>query len=115
MRNASTLVKTYNMTALNQIEIINANSMANAIERDEREVVREMDHRIESIKEKTLEYVNWTGLSCLGLIDAGRLHGEKDMMLFIRAACGVAASLDELKEHKQVAHEICNRFNISSI
>ena len=103
------------MTALNQIEIINANSMANAIERDEREAVRETDQRIEAIKEKTLEYVNWTGLSCLELIDAGRLHGEKDITLFIRAACGVAASLDELKEYKRAAQEICNRFNISSI
>jgi len=103
------------MTASNQIEIINANSMANAIERDEREAMRETDQRIESIKEKTLEFVNWTGLSCAALINAGRLHGEKDIMLFVRAACGVAASLVELKEHKQAAHEICHRFNISSL
>jgi hypothetical protein len=102
------------MTAQTQIDIINANSMANAIERDEREAVREMDQRIECIKEKTLEFVNWTGLSCLELIEAGRLHGEKDIMLFVRAACGVAASLDELKEHQQAAHEICRHFNISS-
>jgi hypothetical protein len=103
------------MTASNQIEIINANSMANAIERDEREAMRETDQRIESIKEKTLALVNWTGLSCLELIEAGRLHGEKDIMLFVRAACGVSASLDELKEHKQAAREICHRFNISSL
>jgi hypothetical protein len=103
------------MTASNQIDIINANSRANSIERDERETVRKMDQRIECIKDKTLEFVNWTGICCLELIEAGRLHGEKDITLFIRAACGVAASLDELKEHKQAAHEICNRFNISSI
>ena len=103
------------MTASNQIEIINANTMANAIERDEREAMRETDQRIESIKEKTLEYVNWTGISCLELIEAGRLHGEKDIMLFVRAACGVAASLDELKEHHAAAHEICRHFDISSL
>ena len=89
--------------------------MANSIERDEREAVREMDQRIEAIKEKTLALVNWTGLSCLELIEAGRLHGEKDIMLFVRVAFGPAASLDELKEHKQAAHEICHRFNISSL
>ncbi len=103
------------MTASNQIEIINANSLVNSIERDEHEAMREMDQRIESIKEKTLGFVNWTGLSCLELIEAGRLHGEKDIMNFVRAACGVAASLDELKEHKQAAHEICRHFNISSL
>ena len=103
------------MTASNQIDIINSNSMANAIERDEREAVRETDQRIESIKEKTLEFVNWTGLSCLEIIEAGRLHGEKDILLFVRAACGVAASLDELKEHKQAASEICRHFDISSL
>jgi uncharacterized protein YyaL (SSP411 family) len=103
------------MTASNQIEIINANSMANAIERDEREAVREMDQRIECIKEKTLEFVNWTGLSCAALINAGRLHGEKDIMNFVRAACGPAASFNELKEHHQAAHEICRHFDISSL
>ncbi len=103
------------MTASNQIEIINANSMANAIEREERESVSEMDQRIESIKDKTLGFRNWTGLSCLELIEAGRLHGENDIMLFVRAACGPAASFNELKEHHQAAHEICNRFAISSI
>jgi hypothetical protein len=103
------------MTAQTQIEIINANSMANAIERDEREAMREMDQRIESIKEKTLALVNWTGLSCLELIEAGRLHGETDIMNFVRAASGPAASLDELKEQKQAAHEICRHFDISSL
>ena len=89
--------------------------MANAIERNEREAVREMDQRIESIKEKTLEFVNWTGLSCAALINAGRLHGETDIMNFVRAACGPAASFNELKEHKQAAHEICRHFDISSL
>ncbi len=89
--------------------------MGNASERDERESVSEIDQRIESIKDKTLGFRNWTGLSCLELIEAGRLHGEKDIMNFVRAAFGPAASLDELKEHHLAAHEICNRFNISSL
>lgn len=103
------------MTAQTQINIINENANSNTIERDEREAMRETDQRIEAIKEKTLALVNWTGLSCLELIEAGRLHGEKDMMLFVRAACGAASSLDELKEHKQAAHEICRHFDISSL
>jgi hypothetical protein len=103
------------MTALNQIQIINNNSMGNASERDERESVSEIDHRIECIKDTTLDYRNWTGLSCLELIEAGRLHGEKDIMSFVRAACGPVASINELKEHHQAAHEICNRFAISSL
>jgi hypothetical protein len=35
-------------------------------------------------------------------------------MNFVRAAFGPAASLDELKEHHQAAHEICRHFDISS-
>lgn len=100
------------MTAQQQIDILNQNSLENAAERDEREALNEQHERIECIKEKALEYVNWTGLSCLELIEAGRLHGEKDIMLFIRSACGVARDIKELNEHKQAAREICRWFNI---
>lgn len=64
-----------------------------------------------TIAEKTLEHVNWTGLALLELIEAGRVHPEpKEMLQWIKAACGPAVDMEHLKTMKEAAQILRNRF-----
>jgi hypothetical protein len=64
-----------------------------------------------TIAEKALEHVNWTGLSLFELIEAGRVHPEpKEIMQWIKSACGPAVDLEHLKTMKEAAQIISNRF-----
>jgi hypothetical protein len=76
-----------------------------------------LENRIEpesvTMAEKTLEHVNWTGLSLLELIDAGRVYPEpKEILQWIKAACGPAMDLQHLQTMKDAAGIICERFSI---
>jgi hypothetical protein len=64
-----------------------------------------------TIAEKTLEHINWTGLTLFELIEAGRVHPEpKEIMPWIKSACGEAVDIGQLKTMKEAAKLISERF-----
>jgi hypothetical protein len=67
-----------------------------------------------TIAEKTLEHINWTGMSLFELIDAGRVYPEpKEILQWAKSACGPAMDLQHLQTMKEAARIICARFNPS--
>ena len=73
-----------------------------------------MTANIEEIANTTLTQKNWTGLTLAELIEAGRIHADsKDIQSWIIQAHGQAKNLDQLKQYKEAAGLIAEKFAIA--
>lgn len=73
-----------------------------------------MTANIEEIANATLTQKNWTGLTLAELIEAGRIPADsKDIQSWIIQANGKAENLDQLKQYKEAANLIAEKFAIA--